>query len=193
MFKCLSLLVLLSAPAYADELQFQITGEASNTVDGGDLGPMQLDFMLDTAAGVQNFVMNGQTLVRWSVTDTTLTNFSYTVNGKTVLAALSIPVTMGGSGILDALFNAMGFPGGTIEWDSQASRTPADLTGIFTTSFVSPLGTIAGINFSATGSGVSVKAISVPEPGILPMMVLGLLLLAARPVQWTRPARVRKD
>lgn len=189
MFKALPLLLLLSLPAYADELQFDFTGEAESTVDGSNIGPMQLDFMLDSTAGVQTFIMNGTTLYAWGVSGSKVTDFSFVVNGGNVLTAASLPSSMGGIGIGSTVFNGLGFGDqGGLTWDSSGLNGPSTVSEVFRSFDFSNTGagTISNIDFTVTKGDV--RVVSVPEPGVLPLMALGLLLVTVLALRNRRAA-----
>jgi hypothetical protein len=190
-------LILLSATASADELQFDLTGQTT-------AGPVDVSFVLDTASGNQSFdyAPSGylQTYGGW---DVTATNVLMSVNGQVIYSGNGM-AGMGGStnAAQNPLMSSLNV--GPLSWDTfypptvmQGSSDP--LTQIY----MGLNGSSGGSVILTTDSGLleyfafsdvsvtdlSVKpqlfaasfaAVSVPEPSPLVLFVLGLAILLLR-------------
>lgn len=181
------LLTILSVPVQADELQFTFSGAGGTLVDG-IMGPSQLfsgSFMLNTLSGPSSFTFGGPGGVvnLWSFSGADVTNLSVIIDGKTVVNSPSETAAGGGSPIGSVgLINSMSVgPLGWNEFDTDAPSTlnPQDpLADFFLTE-------VHAVQFANLGDffgsfAVTVTDVSVPEPGMLALMSLGLTLVGLR-------------
>src|SRR6266404_2936113 len=88
--------VLASLPLQAEELQFDLTGQAYTQTDPSTpLGPFDISFMLDTAAGTTNWQASPSCLQHFD-TSVTLTSVNMTVGGQPWLTNSQAQADYGG-------------------------------------------------------------------------------------------------
>jgi hypothetical protein len=191
--------LLLSAlpfalPAAADEVQVQIVGQdfGGTLVPPGPSPSFDITFDINTLSGQQSYTTfpNG-ILSGLQGSEIEVTNLTATVNGVSVLNVPSTTASVGGSLVNDSglIFGGFTFNGGSVPngliWDLDIHGAPVTnagdpLLGLLTSGFANsyPGSEVIFSGYLADASSVTVTPVSVPEPGMLELMVLGLAAIA---------------
>jgi PEP-CTERM motif len=193
-----TLLAFTSLPAQAEELLFDLTG-AAYPADNGfapSVGPVDVSFMLDTMSGIPSFAFGGGCLQSFGVSGASLTNVNVVVNGQSAMSLSSASAAYGGENASGScapgahFFAALLIPNLTWEFDPEPSSSQAALLASNDPVATLFLGFRWGPDAANPGSGgfdglnldfahltvtdLGASPVSVPEPGTLGLLVLGL-------------------
>ena len=196
----LLLLAALAAPAYAEELQYTVTGGEAQPLNFngnpymGPPLPFAFSFDVNTLTGTQVYEFNSDGfLTQFRDTNLLFTNISASVNGQQLINSPSALGTIGATGVS---------PPPSLTYDMQTFVPPTfvppelffeTVSFILTTplspSTQDPLGfMLTHSQFLANIGGITdqwgvdlftikVAEVNVPEPGTLPLMALALGVL----------------
>ena len=173
------LLLLVSVPVSADELQFVLTGFANPITNVDVSEPFRASFLLDTLSGPSSFTLGGPEgcVQEFSFSGANASHLNVTVGGKRILNTPHT-VAFGGGGAEAYCLMANGMTVGDFHWNEfdtnnvSTSLDPKDPLADFL------LHTGYAFNFASFGDWeageFSVQVTSVPEPATLSLLALGL-------------------
>jgi hypothetical protein len=174
------LLVLLSLPASADELQYILTGDAEQVNNPSSTGAFNASFTLNTLSGPSSFSFGGLggCLDGYSFSGANVSNLSITIGGATIVNTPHTSAFGNGEAFLGPCSTISGMMVGEFVWnefdsfDTPHSLNPKDPLG----DFLLNAGYVFNVGFvEGWGANFSVKVTSVPEPSELALMLLGML------------------
>ena len=192
--RTLLLLTILCAPAYADELQYTLTGDAVLFSDPqGPQSSFDASFTLNTLSGPSSFSFGGPggTVDLYHFSGADVTNLTASVGGHTIgdHPIMSIPFTTAvGAGSTPGppiLSNFMNIGNGSFIWENFDFAAPSTLNSRDPLAdLLTPPGGYGG-NIVVVGEwlasfSVQVTDVSVSEPGTIGLVGLGLAALALR-------------
>ncbi|HEY2808935.1 MAG TPA: PEP-CTERM sorting domain-containing protein [Steroidobacteraceae bacterium] len=188
-----ALLAITGLPAAAEELQFDITGEAYQYTAGNTvaLGPAEIIFTVDSQSGeVQTYPASDPTFGVPTIfaSDMTVTGFSWVINGQSILAPSNLTLGLSAMGNTDFALGIDGVfdwsnisPPASSEQVSAASASNDVIAALFST-YAPVNGDLSppsdGSLVVAT-SNTTVRIVGVPEPGPLALFALGLVGVVA--------------
>ena len=194
--RALILLGFLSLPAYADELQYSLTGTAVETqgANVGTTSPFTVNFDISTTPTSQSLTFLGGCYSGGLASGLAVSALSGTVGSQTIWSNASATAGFGGdapSGTPCAtVFSALATDNGLLLESfldnphvSSPDRALTELlSGVFPKGLEGESAILQGDTIWALElfSGVKVTNVSVPEPGMLSLMSLGLVAIWAR-------------
>jgi len=190
----LLLLAALAAPAYAEELQYTVTGGEAQPLNFngnpymGPPLPFAFSFDVNTLTGTQVYEFNSDGfLTQFRDTNLLFTNITASVNGQQLINS---PSALGTIEADTGLFPPQSLtydmetfagPGLFFETNAFILTTPIspgtqDPLGFMLThaQFLANIGAITD-QWGISGFTINVAEVNAPEPGTLPLVLLGLL------------------